>query len=131
VIFEDGAQSRDFVHVSDIVAALSAALDPARADGAALNVGTGRAVSVRTVASVVAEGLGIEGIEPEIPGDYRTGDIRHCVASIERARAELGFEPAVSFEAGMAELSGWLAGQTAVDRVDEATAALRERGLAR
>jgi len=130
VIFEDGDQSRDFVHVSDIAAAIVAALDPARAVGEALNIGTGRSVSVREVASVLGKGLGVE-LEPEIPGDFRTGDIRHCVAAIERARDMLGFEPAVSFEDGMRELVGWLEGQSAVDRVDEATAALRSHGLAR
>jgi dTDP-L-rhamnose 4-epimerase len=130
VIFEDGAQSRDFIHVSDIAAGIEAALDPARADGAAVNLGTGRSVSVLEVANVLAEGLG-ERLEPEILGDYRAGDIRHCFASTEQARELLGFEAKIAFEVGMEELTGWLVGQTAIDRVDEATAALRERGLAR
>ena len=129
-IFEDGGQSRDFIHVSDIAAGVEAALDPVRADGAALNLGTGRGVSVLEVAAVLSQGLGVE-IEPEILGDYRAGDIRHCFASIDLARELLGFEPQVEFEEGMGELTGWLAGQSAVDRVDEATAALRARGLAR
>ncbi len=130
VIYEDGRQSRDFVHVSDIAAAITVALDPLRADGYALNLGTGRAVSVLEVAAVLGAGLGIE-LEPEVAGVYRTGDIRHCVASIERARELLGLEPAVSFEAGMGELVGWLAEQSPVDRGDEANAALRARGLTR
>ena len=130
VIFEEGHQSRDFVHVSDITAAIAAALDPARADGQALNIGTGRSVSVGEVAAVLAHGLGVE-LAPEIPGDYRTGDIRHCFADVGQAKTSLGFSAEVTFEAGMGELVGWLAGQTAVDRVDEATAALRARGLAR
>ncbi len=130
VIFEDGAQSRDFVHVSDIAAGIESALDPARADGAAVNLGTGRSVSVLEVAAVLSDGLGA-GLRPEVLGDYRAGDIRHCFASIERARELLAYEPKVAFEEGMRELSVWLAGQTAVDRVDEATAALRSRGLAR
>jgi dTDP-L-rhamnose 4-epimerase len=130
VIFEDGGQSRDFIHVSDLVAGIEAALDPGRADGGALNLGTGRGVSVLEVAAVLSQGLGVE-IEPEILGDYRAGDIRHCFSSIELARQQLDFEPRVRFEEGMRELSGWLAGQSAVDHVDEATAALRARGLAR
>jgi dTDP-L-rhamnose 4-epimerase len=130
VVFEDGAQSRDFIHVSDIAAGIEAALDPVRADGEAVNLGTGRSVSVLEVAQVLAGGLGVD-LEPEVLGDYRAGDIRHCFGSIEKARELLGFEPRVRFEEGMAELTGWLVGQTAVDRVDEATAALRERGLAR
>jgi dTDP-L-rhamnose 4-epimerase len=129
VIFEDGGQSRDFVHVTDIAAGIEAALDPARAAGEAVNLGTGRSVSVLEVARVLGAGLGVP-LEPEVLGDFRAGDIRHCFASIERARALLGFGPAVAFEDGMGELTGWLADQTAVDRVDEATAALRARGLA-
>jgi dTDP-L-rhamnose 4-epimerase len=130
VIFEEGLQSRDFVHVSDIAAAITATLQPGRADGQVLNIGTGRSVSVAEVASVLARGLGVE-IEPELPGDYRTGDIRHCFAATELAVGALGFSAQVGFEAGMAELIEWLAGQTPVDRVEEATAALRARGLAR
>ena len=130
VIFEDGGQSRDFIHVSDIATGVEAALDPAKADGAAVNLGTGRSISVLDVAKVLADGLGVD-IEPEVLGDYRAGDIRHCFGSIDRAKELLGFSPEVVFEEGMRELSVWLAGQSAVDHVDEATAALRARGLAR
>ncbi len=130
VIFEDGGQSRDFVHVSDIAAAIEAALDPARADGEAVNLGSGRSISVAEVAAVLGAGLGVD-VEAQILGDYRAGDIRHCFADASRAREALGFVPAVSFEDGMRELTAWLADQPAVDRVDEATAALRARGLAR
>jgi dTDP-L-rhamnose 4-epimerase len=130
LIFEDGDQSRDFVHVTDIAAGVEAALDPRRADGEALNLGTGRGVSVREVASVLADGLGIE-LEPVLLGEARAGDIRHCFSSIDLARATLGYKPKVVFEDGMRELAGWLSGQSAVDRVDEATNALRARGLAR
>jgi dTDP-L-rhamnose 4-epimerase len=129
VIFEDGGQSRDFVHVSDIVAGIEAALDPARADGEALNLGSGRSTSVLEVASVLGRGLGVS-LEPEVLGDSRAGDIRHCFASIDRARDLLGFNPGVAFEDGMRDLTDWLAGQTAVDRVEEATGDLRSRGLA-
>jgi dTDP-L-rhamnose 4-epimerase len=87
-------------------------------------------VSVLEVARVLGEGLGVS-LPAEILGDFRAGDIRHCFGSVERARDLLGFAPSVAFEDGMRELTGWLAGQTAVDRVDEATAALRSRGLAR
>jgi dTDP-L-rhamnose 4-epimerase len=130
VIFEDGAQSRDFIHVWDITAGVEAALDPARANGEAVNLGTGRSVSVLDVANILSDKLGV-AVEPEILGDYRAGDIRHCFGSAEKARERLGFEPKIAFELGMAELTEWLEDQTAVDRVDEATAALRERGLAR
>jgi dTDP-L-rhamnose 4-epimerase len=128
VIFEDGAQSRDFVHVSDIAKAVVASLEPGAADGEVLNVGTGRSVTIGEVADVLARELGVDA-EPEIRNAFRAGDIRHCFADIDRARALLGYEPAVTFEDGMRELVEWLGAQTAVDRVAEATAALEERGL--
>jgi dTDP-L-rhamnose 4-epimerase len=128
VIFEDGGQSRDFVHVSDIVSAIVAALVPGPADGHAINVGTGRSVSVREVADVLSRELGVE-LEPEIRNQYRAGDIRHCVASIDRATELLGFRPGTAFEDGMRDLIGWLSGETAIDRVSEATEALERRGL--
>jgi dTDP-L-rhamnose 4-epimerase len=129
VIFEDGGQSRDFVHVSDVAAAVELALEPSAADGAALNVGTGRSVSVLEVADVLAGELGVV-VHAEIRNEFRAGDIRHCFSSIERARELLGYEPAVVFEDGMCELAAWLAGREADDLVDQATAALVSRGLA-
>jgi dTDP-L-rhamnose 4-epimerase len=130
VVFEDGAQTRDFVHVSDIVAGVAAALEPQAAVDRALNLGTGKAVSVLDVAGALGRGLGVE-VEPEVRGEYRAGDIRHCFSDISVARAELGYDPQVGFEDGTRELVAWLAEQEARDLVDKATAALQERGLAR
>jgi dTDP-L-rhamnose 4-epimerase len=130
VIFEDGRQSRDFIHVSDIVHGILRALESDAAVGQALNLGTGRATTVNEVAELLSRGIGIE-IEPELPGQYRAGDIRHCYADIRRARELLGFRAVVALEDGMSELAEWLAGQEAVDRVEAATSELVARGLAR
>ncbi|MCC6825136.1 MAG: NAD-dependent epimerase/dehydratase family protein [Acidobacteria bacterium] len=128
VIFEDGGQTRDFVHVSDIVRANLLALETDRGDYEAINVGTGRATSVADIARLLAKGLG-KDIGPEIVGKYREGDIRHCVADIAKARTLLGYEPNVTLEAGLAELLEWVAGQRPDDRVDAATAELASLGL--
>ncbi|MDP8911935.1 MAG: GDP-mannose 4,6-dehydratase [Actinomycetota bacterium] len=128
VIFEDGRQSRDFVHVSDIVAACTAALEPGRGDDEAINVGTGVSTSVLEVAEVLGRELAPE-VEPETRQTFRAGDIRHCFADISLARTLLDYEPAVSFDDGMRELAAWLADQEAEDLVDQATAALVQRGL--
>lgn len=127
-IFEDGEQSRDFIHVSDIVRANLLALETDGGDYQAMNIGTGRATSVREIAELLAKGLGKE-IAPEIVGKYREGDIRHCVANIDRARRLLGYEPQVTLEDGLAELLKWLAVQEADDRVQAATAELTARSL--
>jgi dTDP-L-rhamnose 4-epimerase len=130
LVYEDGEQRRDFVHVSDVARACVLALEKDGADGHALNIGSGRSVTINEVASSLAAVLDLE-LEPEITGKFRAGDIRHCFADIARARNLLGFEPQVQLEAGMAELARWLETQTAEDRVDDATAQLVERGLAR
>ena len=131
VIFEDGAQSRDFVHVSDIVQANLLAAGTDDADYQAVNVGTGVATSVREIADLLRTGLGKDKIEPELVGRYREGDIRHCVSDITKARTLLGFEPKVKLDAGLTELLGWVREQTAEDRVLHATSELESRRLVR
>jgi len=128
MIFEDGEQTRDFVHVSDIVQANLCALKTDRADYQAINVGTGVATSVREVCNLLAKGLGLN-LEPEIVGKYREGDIRHCVSDITKARSLLGYEPKVSLASGIPELLGWVKDQAARDQVASATAELESRQL--
>lgn len=130
MIFEDGEQGRDFVHVKDIVQANLRALDTDRADYQALNIGTGQSISIREISRLLAKGLG-KDIEPEIVGKYREGDIRHCVADISRARDLLGYEPQISLPQGMPELLDWVRQQHAADQVAQATAELEERQLVR
>ena len=127
-IFEDGRQRRDFVSVRDVARAFRLALESDGADGLAVNVGSGESITVGDLAGVLARTLGREA-ELEITGEFRVGDIRHCFADVTLARETLGFEAQVALEDGIAELAEWLAGQTAVDRVDEATAELARRGL--
>jgi dTDP-L-rhamnose 4-epimerase len=129
-IFEDGGQQRDFVSVHDVARAFAAALAGDGADGHAVNVGSGRAVTVRGLAGRLGEVVG-RVVEPEVTQEFRVGDIRHCFADVALARETLGYEPAVELAAGMAELAGWLEGQTAEDRVDDAAAELARRGLTR
>jgi dTDP-L-rhamnose 4-epimerase len=128
VIFEDGLQSRDLIHVSDIVQGLVLAMDAPNAPGHAINLGTGRATSIRELAEMLAAGLG-RSIAPEIVNKYRSGDIRHCYSDITRARKLLGYEPKVTLEQGIPELLEWAGQQKAEDRVNQATEQLAQRGL--
>jgi dTDP-L-rhamnose 4-epimerase len=130
LVFEDGEQRRDFVNVHDVARACVLALESDGADGAAVNVGSGRSVSVNEIARALADVLGSD-VEPEVTGRFRAGDIRHCFADVSRARELLGFEPQVELVEGLVELAAWLETQTADDRVDDATAELVTRGLAR
>jgi dTDP-L-rhamnose 4-epimerase len=130
MIFEDGEQTRDFVHVSDIVQANLLAIETDKADYQAINVGTGVGTSVRAICELLAKGLGVD-IKPEIVGKYREGDIRHCVSDITKARTLLGYEPKVSLEQGIPELLTWVRAQAAQDQVESATAELESRQLVR
>jgi dTDP-L-rhamnose 4-epimerase len=129
LIYEDGEQRRDFVSVHDIVQALLLSAERDAAVGQALNVGSGQSVTVRAVAATLARVLGT-GIEPQVTGRYRVGDIRNCFADIARAREVLGYEPKVGFEQGMEELVGWLREQEPPqDTVESHAAELAARGL--
>jgi dTDP-L-rhamnose 4-epimerase len=93
-VFEDGGQMRDFVHVDDVaranLAAVRAVVDAPADSFASYNVASGHPVDILQVAELVAQGTAVE-LSPEVTGGYRIGDVRHVVASPERARAELGF----------------------------------------
>jgi dTDP-L-rhamnose 4-epimerase len=130
VVFEDGRQARDFIHVDDIVSGILLALESEDAVGQAVNLGTGRPSTVLDVAAALAAGLGVD-LEPELTGRYRAGDIRHCYGDTTRARSLLGFEAGTSLEDGMRGLMDWLRGQQPADEVDAATKMLVDRGLAR
>lgn len=129
-IFEDGGQTRDFVHVSDIVQANLLALETDKADYQAVNVGTGRPLSVGDIARMLAQGLG-KDIEPTFVGKYREGDIRHCVADITKAKELLGYAPKVRLEDGLVELLDWVKNEQPEDRVEAATAELTAHNLVR
>lgn len=131
LMFEDGAQRRDFVSVYDVARACRLALTAPGTAGQTINVGSGEDVSVSQVAGQLAEVLALEDIEPQVTGKYRVGDIRHCFADVSLAREALGFTPEVRLAQGMAALASWLEGQLPIDRVDAAAAELAVRGLAR
>jgi dTDP-L-rhamnose 4-epimerase len=129
LVFEDGLQRRDFVHVSDVAQACRLALETSKADGGVFNIGSGQSRTILSIAEDLAALTGKSGIKPHVTGKYRAGDIRHCFADIRMSRDQLGFAPKVEFAHGLAQLAEWLAGQAAEDRVDQATAELETRGL--
>jgi dTDP-L-rhamnose 4-epimerase len=96
---------------------------------AVLNIGSGNAYRVREVAERLGNVMGCSGLTPELTGNYRVGDIRHCFADIALAREVLGYTPSVAFEAGLAELAQWLEHESAIDHVSQAHAELAARGL--
>lgn len=121
LIFEDGFQSRDFIHVSDVVEANLLALESDRGDGGVFNVGTGHRTTMTELAEMLIEEFGATGrLYPETTQTFRAGDIRHCYADISKIKAGLGFEPKVRFLDGVKELARWARLQQADDRLPDA-----------
>lgn len=106
-VFEDGRQRRDFIHVSDIATANTAALqwtaDEDAADARAFNVASGEVHTIGDFASALSTAFG--GPAPRITGEFRLGDVRHITASSARIRDEIGWAPSVTFAAGVAEFA--------------------------
>jgi len=129
MIFEDGRQTRDFVHVRDVAAACRLAFENPKASGLVFNIGSGNRYTISEIAERLGPALGRNDVAANASGRYRVGDIRHCFADISLARDVLGYRPQVELDEGLAELVNWLTGQAAVDRVDAATRELVSRGL--
>ena len=129
IIFEDGNQVRDFVHVSDIVQGTRLALEHPDAVGEVLNVGSGAPITIRAVAESMADALDTD-IAPEITGQYRSGDFRHCYADISRISA-LGYKPQATYSEALGRLAEWAASQRYTDSFDAMKSELESRGLAR
>jgi dTDP-L-rhamnose 4-epimerase len=106
-IFEDGDQSRDFIHVKDIAKANLKALEHTNADYKAINIGTGKPISIKRLAETLIRLYEKSNLSPYISNEYRKGDIRHCYANIQKARKLLNFKPSISLKEGLTELAGW------------------------
>ncbi len=129
LVFEDGEQRRDFVHVDDVAQAFMLALERPEAAGGVFNIGSGRDVSILGVADAIARAMGQPHLQPELVGKARTGDVRHCFGDIGRASRVLGFTPRRSFDDSLGELVEWVRRQQAVDLVARARQELEQRGL--
>ncbi len=130
LIFEDGQQRRDFVHVEDVARAFLMALSAPQAGGAVYNIASGTDRTVEDVAAALASAMGRADVAPQITGKARAGDIRHNIPDIGKARRELGYEALhVDFAADLLELADWVARQQAHDRVGQASSELELRGL--
>lgn len=102
-VFEDGCQARDFVHVRDIAAANLAAVERPLDGFVPLNIASGHPITIGEVAAILAAAHG--GKQPVTTGDFRPGDVRHIVASPERARRAVDFVAAVTPADGLAEFA--------------------------
>jgi len=128
-IFEDGLESRDFVHVSDVAAAFAAALARPKAPDTVINVGSGRATSVLEVATALARAFDAAP-NTKVTGEYRLGDIRHNAADITRLNDILGLAPQIDLQQGLNRFASWVQNQPLPeDLLAQANAELKARNM--
>jgi dTDP-L-rhamnose 4-epimerase len=127
VVFEDGLQTRDFIHVSDVVKANLLSLRD-EANYEIFNVGTGKATNLLEIISFFTEVINIK-IKPRLTNKYRQGDIRHCFADTSKIRDKLGFMPSLELKEGIKDLCRWAEGQAADDQLTRALGELNKKGL--
>ena len=128
ICYEDGSQSRDFVSVHDIVRAFILALEKDSANGNVINIGSGKATSIKEIAMIIAKALGKENLV-KVSGEFRKNDTKHCYANISKAKKLLGWEPKVSIKDGFEELIRWGENEKAVDTFTSAEKELKTKGL--
>ena len=132
LVFEDGLQERDFIHVSDVIAACMLAIERDDVRDTVVNVGTGQPTTLLQLMRLLRRNIAqTKHIEPEIVGRFREGDIRSCYADVRRAQDLLGFSAQVPPEEGMKDLATWVVEQSSVDRAREALEALQRYRLLR
>jgi dTDP-L-rhamnose 4-epimerase len=128
IMYEDGGQTRDLCFVEDIARANLLVGTTSELDGLPVNVGSGRAASVRDIAEIIAAKLNVS-IEPLARGEFRPGEIRSLISDISRIRT-IGYEPQVTLEEGIGRYIDWIATQGEVaDYFGAAEAGLRAKGI--
>src|SRR5262249_167914 len=128
VIYEDGEQTRDFGFVEEIASANWLAANIDALDGQAVNVGTGEAASIKRVAKLVANALGVQ-LEPVLNGEFRPGELRHLVPKIDLIRS-VGYTPQVKLEQGIGRYLDWIRSQGSIkEYFAAAELSLRAKGM--
>ena len=128
-IYEDGLESRDFIHIDDIVDGLVTSMTADVPYGATINLGAGTPVSVVELAKQLIASSGHD-VPVRITGQFRLGDIRHCYADLSIAQELLGFIPRISLADGLTRFCNWASGQPVhEDGLEKAALELRTRNL--
>jgi dTDP-L-rhamnose 4-epimerase len=128
-IFEDGLESRDFVHVFDIARAIQMSLESDRANGQTFNVGSGIQSSILEVAQKLVSTFN-QNSEIVVTGQYRLGDIRHCYADLKHIQDALSFTPQILLDEGLNQFTTWVLSQALPEDLSEkANTELRDRKL--
>jgi dTDP-L-rhamnose 4-epimerase len=128
-IFEDGKETRDFVYIDDVIAATILTIEKEEANGHIFNVGTGKAIDVKTIANILIEKYQ-SVVKTHVSGNYRIGDIRHNFADISKINKLLGFVPKYDFIQGIQKFTEWVNLQSVQeDRYEESIREIKEKNL--
>ncbi|HLJ58958.1 MAG TPA: SDR family NAD(P)-dependent oxidoreductase [bacterium] len=128
VLYEDGAQTRDFCFVEDIAEANLLAATSSAWDGLPVNVGSGAAIRIGDLCRAISDALGIR-LDPVLRGEFRPGEIRHLISDISRARAA-GYAPTTDLASGLGRYLDWIRARSDVrDYFATAESVLRARGI--
>ncbi len=132
IVFEDGLQTRDFVHVNDVCQALILSMENQASKYEIFNVGSGIPITIKEVAQTISEKIKPE-LKPVFNQQYRIGDIRHCVADISKIKKLLGYQPSIKFSDGIDDLIKWtiLQAKPVIDQTQNAFTQLKIKKLIR
>lgn len=128
-VFEDGKESRDFIHVDDAVDAIIKSIENEAANDEVFNVGTGVQTTVIEIAEYLRK-LYKKNVGITISGQFRIGDIRHNFADISKIQSKLNFEPKISLEEGLSRFTNWVLQQDIQDvKLQESLEEMKRKGL--
>ncbi len=128
-IFEDGLMTRDFINIEDTVDATIKSLELENANNEIINIGTGVASNVISVADLLVKTYG-NTVSVEVTGNFRVGDIRYNFADLKKAKQLLNFQPKVSFQQGIQEFTNWVLQQPISDNhLTQSLQEMKEKGF--
>ncbi len=128
IINEDGLQTRDFIHISDVTAANIASIEEEGANYQSFNVGTGQPITIKEIAETLCK-IYKSKMKPDITYKTRKLDVRHCFADISKIEKLVGWQPKIDLNDGLIEVVNWAHKEESVDKLDFAMEELEKRGL--
>jgi dTDP-L-rhamnose 4-epimerase len=128
IIYEDGLQTRDFVHINDVVAANMCVLESDDANFQAFNVGSGKATTVLEYANLVRGKLSTD-VQMSLSGEYRRGDNRNSVSKVDKLKT-LGWNPKYDLSAILDDFLAWVESIGGIPaQIQDAYGAMRRAGV--
>ena len=129
-IFEDGRESRDFVHIHDVTKAFMSSVEISDSINSIINVGSGIPSSILLVAQNLVKAFSADNVIGKVTSNFRLGDIRHNYADISRLYSILNVVPSITLQQGLNRFAAWVQAQPLpIDQLEVANDELRSRKL--